>query len=317
MKGIKVLVSQTERLPFISDRSISFQRTYLPSEADRYDQTQQLLADYDALLAINVRVDQGLLKNAHHLKIISNFGVGYDNVDMEIANKHGLVVTNTPTSTSKPTAVFTIAVMLSLLRRVTATDRWLRSGQITSFNDPVILGTSVHGKTLGIIGMGRIGKEVARLAQSLGMRLIYYNRSRLLDEEFDVPSCEYVSLDALFRRADVITIHTPLTSETRSLIDGTALKSMKPTAYLLNTARGGVVDYEALEKSLLNGQIAGAAIDVFPNEPNIPTGLRNMENVVLTPHNGTGTMEARQSMFEEAMQNIINFFEGKNISRVL
>jgi len=317
MRPKKVLVSHIDRRPFQSTLKHDVSLQYLQGEESRYPQVLDQISEYDALIAVELAVDENLLAKAQNLKIVSNYGVGYDNVDVISAKARGCVVSNTPRSTARPTAVFAISLILSLLRKVTLTDRQIRTGKIKSFSDPNVLGTSPEGKILGIVGMGRIGKELAMIASSMGMSVIYHNRNRV-DKEFETAyRCRYVDLDQLAKQADVVSLHVPFTSATDQLIDAHFIRKMKSTAFIVNTARGGVMDYDALGMALEESRIAGAALDVFPNEPQIPKVFIELDNVILTPHNGTGTMEARTQMFDEALQNVINFFSGAEFNRVV
>jgi glyoxylate reductase len=212
------------------------------------------------------------------LRIVAQHAVGLDNVDLAEAERRGVVVSNTPGVLTDATAELTIALMLDLLRRVTEGDRLIRRRESWMWQPNFMLGTGLKGKTLGVVGMGRIGSEVARLAEAHGMEI---RPMRGLDG---------------IERADVLTLHCPLTAETRYLIDAAALERMKPTAVLVNAARGPVVDEAALADALRRGVIAGAALDVFAREPEVEEALLELENVVLCPHLGSATVEARQAM---------------------
>ena len=242
-------------------------------------------------------VDAVLLEAAGpQLRIVAQYGVGYDNVDLEAARARGIVVTNTPDVLTRASAELTIALILALLRRVAEGDRLIRRGKRWSLSPTFMLGASVEGRTLGVVGLGRIGREVARLAAALGMRVIHSSRSSGLP------------LDELLAQADVVTLHTPLTSETRHLIDERALGLMRPDAFLVNTSRGAVVDQPALVRALRERRIAGAALDVFEREPEVPAELLGLENVVLTPHVASATVEAREAMgmlVVEALQDVL------------
>jgi glyoxylate reductase len=218
------------------------------------------------------------------LRIVALFAVGYDNVDLAAATERGVVVTNTPEVLTRATAELAIALLLALLRRVSEGDRFVRSGAPWGFAPTFMLGTGLDGKTLGVVGLGRIGSEVARLAEAFGMRVIHSSRSGGLP------------LAELLEQADAVTIHCPLTPETRHLIDEEALRWMRPSAVLVNTSRGPIVDEEALVRALEEGKLAGAALDVYEHEPAVHPGLVGREDVVLTPHLGSATTEAREAM---------------------
>ena len=238
------------------------------------------------------------------LRLISNYGVGYNNIDTAYAREKGIAVTNTPRSVCNPTAELAMALMLALARRVAECDRRILTEKESLWGTMKNLGASLENKTLGIVGMGNIGKNVARKAEAFGMRVIYYNRRT------EVSGYRRVPLDTLLQEADFVSLHTPLTTETRHLIGARELSLMKPTAMLINTARGAVIDETALADALRQKRIAGAALDVFENEPHVTDVLYRLDNVVLTPHVGTGTIDTRIAMAEEALANIRNFFQG-------
>lgn len=238
------------------------------------------------------RVDAELLDAAGpQLRVIANHAVGYDNVDLVAATERGVLVTNTPGVLTRATAEFTIALLLALLRRVAEGDRLVRARQPWILAPGFMLGSGLGGRTLGIVGLGRIGRDVARLAEAFGMTVVYANRG----EVPDVPYA-FLELDELLATADVVSLHCPLTPETRHLIGGRALSLMQPHAVLVNTARGPVVDEQALVEALEAGRIAGAALDVYEREPEVHPALLRMENVVLAPHLGSATAETREAM---------------------
>ena len=251
------------------------------------------------------------------IKIIANYGVGYNNVDVAYATKCGIVVTNTPDPVIEPTAELALALMLATARRITECDRKMRIPDGLKWGVMQNLGQSLFGKTLGIIGMGRIGQALARRALACGMKIVYHNRTRLQPEQESMYQAQRLELDDLIGVSDVISLNTPLTDETHHLINATRLEHMKPTAILINTARGPVVDEAALVLALKNGTIAAAGLDVFESEPYITPGLFELDNVVLAPHNGTGTVDARIEMSRFVSQNIIRYFAGEtDFSRV-
>jgi glyoxylate reductase len=221
------------------------------------------------------------------LRIVANFGVGYDSVDVEEATRRGIVVSNTPDVLTGATAELTIALLLALLRRIAEGDRLVRRRNDWALAPTFMLGEGLAGKTLGIVGLGRIGNEVARLAEGFGMRIVHTRGSGPYEE---------LPLDRLLAEADVVTLHVPLTPETRHLIGPRELAIMRPEAVLVNVARGSIVDEGALVEALTAGEIAGAALDVYEHEPKVSAGLLELENVVLTPHLGSATHAARQAM---------------------
>ena len=221
------------------------------------------------------------------LRIVANFGVGYDSVDVPEATRRGIVVSNTPDVLTEATAELTIALMLALLRRVVEGDRLVRRRDEWALAPTFMLGEDLAGKTLGIVGLGRIGREVARLAEAFGMRVVHTRGSGPYGE---------LPLDRLLAEADVVSLHVPLTPETRHLIGAPELGLMRPSAVLVNVSRGPVVDEAALVDALVEGRIAGAALDVYEHEPEVSAGLLGLENVVLSPHLGSSTHVAREAM---------------------
>ncbi len=241
-------------------------------------------ADVDGILSlIPTKVDDAFLARAgSRLRIVANYGVGVDNIDLDAARARGIVIANTPDVLTRATAEQAIALMLALLRRVAEGDRFLRRRADWVFSLEFMLGESLDGKVVAIVGPGRIGKETARLAEAHGAAPLFVGRRDSLNDALAL--------------ADVVSLHVPATPETRHLIDAEALAAMKPTAVLVNTARGTIVDEAALVDALRSGVIAGAALDVFEFEPSVTPGLLELENVVLTPHLGSATRETREAM---------------------
>ena len=252
-------------------------------------------------------VTREMIMSAPHLKLITNFGVGFNNINLEACRERGIHVTNTPQPVIEPTAELAFALMHDVARRTAEFDRKLRQGTAEAFGVMNNLSHSLYGKTLGIIGMGRIGQALARRAVASGMRIVYHNRRPLGDEAMRLLGYDasFVSKDELLRTADFVSLNLPYTPEVKHIIDGKALRMMKPTAYLINTARGAHVDEEALVKALKEGEIAGAAMDVYEHEPQIHPELLTLDNVVLSPHTGTGTWEGRIAMCENVCDNIL------------
>jgi glyoxylate reductase len=241
-------------------------------------------ADAEGILSLIMTVvdDVYLERAGPQLEVVANYGVGVNNIDLEAARRRGIVVANTPDVLTKTTAELAIAVTLALLRRVVEGDRFIRSRAPWSFSLEFMLGEGLDGKTFGIVGAGRIGRETARLAEAFGARTIFAGRDDPLNE--------------LLERADVVSLHCPLTPDTRHLIDERALATMKSSAVLVNTARGPIVDERALVDALTRSVIAGAALDVFEFEPEVSEELLTMDQVVLTPHMGSGTRSTREAM---------------------
>ena len=255
--------------------------------AEALEQDFELVSDpaeaEGVLSLINTVVDDAYLERAGaQLEVVANYGVGVNNIDLEAARRRGVVIANTPDVLTKTTAELAIAVTLALLRRVVEGDRFIRSRSPWSFSLEFMLGEGLDGKTFGIVGAGRIGRETARLAEAFGARPIFSGRNDPLDE--------------LLAVADVVSLHCPLTPETRHLIDETALAAMKRSAVLVNTARGPIVDERALVDALRKGVIAGAALDVYEFEPEVSEELLALDQVVLTPHMGSGTRSTREAM---------------------
>ncbi|MHA1835540.1 MAG: glyoxylate reductase [Candidatus Odinarchaeia archaeon] len=270
------------------------------------------IKDRDAVISLlSDPLDQDVLSAAQKLKIIAQYAVGYDNIDVSYAKKKGILITNTPGVLTETTADTAWMLLMAVARRVVEADDYIRKGKWKyGWGAQLLLGRDVYGKTLGIIGLGRIGAAVARRAKGFNMTVYYYNRSRKSELEKSL-GIEFKPLDVLLKESDFITIHTPLTKETFHLIGEKELKLMKTTAFLINTARGKVVDEKALIKALQEGWIAGAGLDVFYDEPlPIESPLLKLNNVVLTPHIGSGSIETRQKMAEIVADNLIAFAKG-------
>lgn len=296
------------------NESSGFQVDCLESMEDRVGQLKARIADYNGLVVMGTKADRELFELGKKLKVVANFGVGYDNIDTAAAKDHGVAVSNTPTTTSGPTATFAMGLIISTLRKIVLNDRRIRGGELPVWNTPSELGTSLDGKTLGIIGMGRIGKALAARALPFDMKILYYNRNRYPAEVEAQYQAKYASMDDLLKQSDIISVHTPLNANTKNLIGEKELGLMKASAFIINTARGGVIDHDALLKALKEEKIAGAGLDVFPEEPKLPEGILDFENVVVTPHNGTGTREARRNMFGEAFGNVVAFLKGEEMT---
>jgi glyoxylate reductase len=245
-----------------------------------------------------------------NLKVISNYAVGYDNIDVTEATRRGIAVTNTPGVLTETTADLTWAIMMAVARRIVEADNFLRTGQWKGWAPCLMLGHDVYGKTLGIVGLGRIGKAIARRAKGFDMRVLYYDTRRDEQAEREL-GVAYVPLENLLRESDFVSIHAPLTEKTRHLIGEKELRLMKPTAFLVNVARGPLVDEAALIRALREKWIAGAALDVFEREPYVPPELIQMKNVVLVPHIGSASVETRSKMAMMAVENLLAVLEGK------
>ncbi|MEM0246367.1 MAG: glyoxylate reductase [Desulfurococcaceae archaeon] len=282
-----------------------------------YDIVVEKAKSVDALITLLTdRIDCNLVQQAENLRIIAQMAAGYDNIDVECTTRHGVYVTNTPGVLTEATAELTWALILAVARRIVEADHFVRWGEWertgTAWHPLMMIGVELKGKVLGIIGAGRIGSRVAEIgARGFGMKVIYYGRSRneYLEKEL---SAEYKDLDQLLQEADIVTIHVPLTPETKHMIGEKQLRKMKKTAILINTSRGAVVNTEALVKALKEGWIAGAGLDVFEEEP-LPANhpLTAFKKVVLAPHVGSATYETRHAMAEIVAENLIAFYEGR------
>ncbi len=282
------------------------------------DQVLEMIPDFDVLVPnFSFYTDKEMMDKGAKLEIISNYGVGYNNIDVNYATEKGIVVTNIPKTTCEPTAELAFALLLGAGRRIGYYDRKLREQKAIDWGTYGDAGIPIFGKKLGIIGMGRIGQALARRAVASGMEIMYHNRNRLEQEIEQRYTATYVSLDELLSTADYISLNAPSTPETVHMIGEEQLNKMKSTAVFINTARGNMVDEKALAKALKEEKIWAAALDVFENEPKILPELLELNNVLLAPHAGTKTTEDRNKMAEEMAQNIIGFYEGTyEVSRV-
>jgi len=256
-------------------------------------------------------IDDEVLAGAPSLKVVSNVAVGFNNIDIGVARRRGVVVTNTPDVLTETTADFAWALLMASARRVVEADRFARSGQWTRWQWDLLWGQDVWGKTLGIVGFGRIGRAVARRALGFGMRILYHDAVRADAAAERELRATYAERDELLRQADFVTLHALLTPETRHLIDARALGLMKKTAILVNAARGPVVDEAALVTALGEGRIAGAGLDVFEEEPAVHPGLLPLANVVLAPHIASASFDTRLAMATLAVKNCVAVLEGK------
>jgi len=270
------------------------------------------LRDKQGLICvISEAIDQALLDACPDLRVVSNVAVGYNNVDVAACTRRGVVVTNTPDVLTDTTADFAWALLMATARRVVEADRYLRDGRFEQWEYMLLLGGDVHGKTLGVVGFGRIGRAVARRARGFGMRVLYQDAvaaDAAAERELRATRAD---LATLLRESDFVTLHTPLIPETRHLINAQSLRTMKKTAYLINAARGPVVDEAALVQALREGWIAGAGLDVFEEEPKVHPGLIGLSNVVLAPHIASGSSETRLKMATLAVENCLAVLEGK------
>jgi glyoxylate reductase len=245
------------------------------------------------------------------LRIVANVAVGYDNIDLAVATRHGVFVTNTPGVLDETTADLAFALLMTAARRVAESDRFVRAGRWSGWAIDQMLGQDVHGATLGIVGLGRIGQAVAKRASGFGMRVLYADARRIPAEEEQALNAEWMPLDDLLREADFVTLHVPLSKETHHLIGAAQLNAMKPSAVLVNASRGPVVDTAALAAALREGSIFAAGLDVYEHEPEVPAELIAQENVVLAPHIGSASVRTRSRMCELAARNVIAALRGE------
>lgn len=317
MSVAKPQVIVTRRLPDAVEARLKQHFEVALNAADLPFSRAQLLAALqtaDGLLpTVSDRIDSNLLLAAVPLRtrILANFGVGTNNIDLDPARARGLVVTNTPDVLTEATADIALALMLAVTRRMWEMENQLRRGEWAGFSPSGYLGTGLQAKVLGIIGMGRIGRAVARRAAfGFGMRIVYFNRSPVADSGVPLALAR-VSIEDVLRESDIVSLHCPGGASNAGLISAERLRLMKPSAFLINTARGDLVDEAALIGALQKRQLAGAGLDVFRNEPEVPEALRRLNNVSLLPHIGSATIETRTAMGMRAVDNLIAFFRGE------
>jgi glyoxylate reductase len=271
------------------------------------------ISDCEVLLSMfTIKIDRDIIAAGKKLKMISNYGVGFNNIDVKYATERGIVISNTPDPVTEPTAELAFALMHALCRHIVELDKDIRIPDKIKWGIMQNIGTTLTGKTLGIIGCGRIGQSLARRAVASKMDIIYHNRHRLDQNTENKYNAKYVSMDELFTSSDYISINAPFTDETRHLIGRKELAMMKSSAYLINTARGAIINEHELAEALKNKIIAGAGIDVYEHEPCIDPLLLTLDNVILVPHIGTATYETRQDTAIMASQNILDFYAGKS-----
>jgi len=319
MKNKKVLVFSNHLKPeSVSELSNQFEVKFPKNDKFTLEEIYELLPHYDAIVPVGYKVDKAMLDiAAGHVKLIANFGAGYNNIDVDYATRLGIVVTNTPSPVIEPTAEHTLALILTVSRHITQYDKQLRQPNTNPWYSHRQPSQNISGKTLGIIGMGRIGQSVARRARACGMNIIYHNRHRLAPEIEESYQAQRVELDRLIATADIISINVPLSAETHHLINREHFLEMKPEAIVINTARGPIINERDLVEALQKKWIAAAGLDVFEQEPIISPELLLMDNVVLTPHSAVADMETYNAICRNIEQNIIGFFEGStDIDRV-
>jgi gluconate 2-dehydrogenase len=275
------------------------------------DRLAQRLADKDGVVCcLTDRIDARLLERCAGLKAVANVAVGYNNIDLAACTARGVMATNTPGVLDDSTADLAWALMLATARRLTEVESYIRAGEWTGWRLKQWLGIDVHHATLGIVGMGRIGQTIAKRASGFEMKVIYHNRKRVGPDIERRLNAAYVSLDELLRQSDFVVLQVPYSPETHHLIGAPELRTMKPTAILINSTRGGVVDDAALIEALKGGRIRGAGLDVFENEPKLNAGFLELRNVVLAPHIGSSTEATRRAMAMTAAKNLVAALTG-------
>ncbi len=273
----------------------------------------EMIKGQDALLCpLSDKIDKDVIDAGDNLKIIANYGAGFDNIDIDYAREKGIVVTNAPAPASAvSTAELAFGLMLAAARKIVSGDKVTRAREFYGWRPTFYLGSQLKGKTLGIIGLGNIGKNLAKRARAFEMKVVYYSRTRKEDfeKEFDI---EYLDKDEVIRSADFLSLHTAFVPDLRHMISKKELEMMKKSAILINASRGPIVDEDALADALIENVIAGAALDVYEFEPRVNDKLMDLDNVILAPHLGNATFEARLEMGENAKDNLIDFKNGKN-----
>ncbi|MFR4925528.1 MAG: NAD(P)-dependent oxidoreductase [Streptococcus agalactiae] len=307
----KILVTgivPKEGLRKLMDR---FDVTYSEDRPFSRDYVLEHLSEYDGWLLMGQKGDKEMIDAGENLQIISLNAVGFDHVDTAYAKEKGIIVSNSPQAVRVPTAEMTFALILAASKRLAFYDSIVRSGEWIDPSEQRYQGLTLRGSTLGIYGMGRIGLTVANFAKAFGMTVVYNDVYRLPEDKEKELGVTYLEFDQLIKTADVITIHAPALPSTIHKFNKDVFAKMKNRSYLINAARGPIVSEEALIEALKEGEIAGAGLDVFENEPQVSEGLRSLDNVIMSPHAGTGTIEGRRTLAEEAADNIIAFFDGK------
>jgi len=310
---MKPIVTVTNIFPQValdklsSECDLKINRTSLTKE-----ELKQQVSGSDAVISyLTDRIDQDIIDRGTKLKIIANYGAGFNNIDVTYASERGIWVTNTPNVLHETTADLTWAMILGAARRIIPADRYTRESKFQGWGAQLFLGGDVYEKTLGIIGLGEIGRSVARRALGFSMRTLYHQRNRLPKEEEKKLNVECATFENILRESDFLTLHVPLTEETEYMIGNDEIALMKKTAYLIHTARGKVIDDYALVAALREGRLAGAALDVYEEEPELTEGMRELDNLMILPHIGSASFETRDKMALLVADNILDALEGK------
>jgi glyoxylate reductase len=282
------------------------QTDHPPSDLEKIASESVVIITY-----LSDKIGPRIIDKGRNLKLIANYGAGFNNIDVTYAANHGIWVTNTPGVLHETTADLTWAMILGAARNIVPAERFTRDNHFKGWSAKMYLGGDVYGKTLGVIGCGEIGSAVARRASGFNMKVLYYNRNRMAVEKEDALKAQFATLEDLLRQSDFVTVHVPLTEETKYMISKEQLLMMKPTAYLIHTARGKVVDDVALVEVLKDRKIAGAALDVYENEPVLTEGMTELDNLILLPHIGSASFETRDRMADLLVNNVLDVLGGK------
>lgn len=311
---MKLLITSNIPEKIYDDLDKHFEIRYHDSNVPlKKEEIMEMIKGQDALLCpLSDKIDKDVIDAGDNLKIIANYGAGFDNIDIDYAREKGIVVTNAPAPASAvSTAELDFGLMLAAARKIVSGDKVTRAGEFYGWRPTFYLGSQLKGKTLGIIGLGNIGKNLAKRARAFEMKVVYYSRTRKEDfeKEFDI---EYLDRDEVIRSADFLSLHTAFVPDLRHMISKKELEMMKKSAILINASRGPIIDEDALADALIENVIAGAALDVYEYEPRVNDKLMDLDNVILAPHLGNATFEARLEMGENAKDNLIDFKNGKN-----
>ncbi|MEK9628251.1 MAG: D-glycerate dehydrogenase [Nitrospinota bacterium] len=292
--------------PHCELRTNQTENTPTASELEKIASESVVMVTY-----LSDKIDSGIIDKGPNLKLIANYGAGFNNIDVDHAAKKKIWVSNTPGVLHETTADLTWAMILGAARNLVPADRFTRENKFKGWSAKMYLGGDVFGKTLGVVGCGEIGSAVARRAAGFDMKVLYFNRKRMPEEKEKALNAQFVNLEDLLSESDFITIHTPLTDQTKYLIGKDQFQMMKPTAYFIHTARGKVVDDQALVEALKERKIAGAALDVYENEPALTEGMTELENLMLLPHIGSASHETRDIMANLVAENVLDVLQNK------
>ncbi len=292
-------------------------RVYPRDEAIPKEELADVIQNVDGIIPSGVRITRELIQVAPRLRVVANLAVGYDNIDVAACTERRILVTNTPDVLTEATADLTFALILAVARRIAESDRYVRSGRWSRWEWNYLWGSEMQGKTLGLYGFGRIAQATARRGRGFGMRIQYYARRRASESVERDLTAEFVDRETLLRQSDFLSLHVPFTPETRHAIAASEFALMKPSAFLINAARGPIVNEEDLVSALRGGRLAGAGLDVFENEPQVHPALLTMENVTLLPHIGSATAETRLRMALLACENLLAGLRGQRPPNLL